>query len=143
MIEVALDVRCDAVSRVITPGAVLLQALHHDPIEVAAHGVDEFLGRGKTAWGSFVRFGFCGPPQRLGRHQFSETGGGFGWFFVPDDAPHFVETSAGQLFAIKRGAARQQFIEQHPQAADVAARVHVHTAHLRLLGADIGRCADE
>ncbi len=37
--------------------------------------------------------------------------------------------------------AREQFAKQHAEAVDVAARVNVHAAHLRLLGTHVGRRA--
>ena len=48
-----------------------------------------------------------------------------------------------QLLRIERRAAGQQFVEQHAQAVDVAARVDVQPAHLRLLRAHVSRRADE
>ena len=40
-------------------------------------------------------------------------------------------------------SARQQFVEQHAERVDVAARVDVQAAHLRLLRTHVGRRADE
>jgi hypothetical protein len=37
----------------------------------------------------------------------------------------------------------QQFVQQHPQRVDIAARIHVQAAHLCLLRAHISRRADE
>ena len=48
-----------------------------------------------------------------------------------------------QFLRIERRAARQQFVEQHAQAVDVAARVDVQPAHLRLFRTHVRRRADE
>jgi hypothetical protein len=40
-----LQVGSQAVGGLVTPGAILLQALHHNPIQIAAHGADEFFRR--------------------------------------------------------------------------------------------------
>ena len=45
--------------------------------------------------------------------------------------------------ASKGVLAGQQLVEQHPQAVDVAARIDVQTAHLRLLRTHVGGRADE
>ncbi len=54
-----------------------------------------------------------------------------------------LQTAFDQFLRIEGRAAGQQLIEQHAQAVDVAARVNVQPAHLRLLGAHVGRRADE
>ena len=47
------------------------------------------------------------------------------------------------MFPVEGRLAREQFVEQHAQAVDVAARVDIDAAHLRLLGAGVSRRADE
>ncbi len=66
-----------------------------------------------------------------------------GRFFLADGAAHFIQTGSEQFLLIERRAAREQFVEQHAQAVDVAARVNVQAGHHRLLGTHVGRCADE
>jgi hypothetical protein len=43
VIEVSLDVTREAVGRFVPPGAIFLQALHHDPVHIAAQQVNELL----------------------------------------------------------------------------------------------------
>jgi hypothetical protein len=69
-----------------------------------------------------------GRPQRLLR---------------PNQPPHPVQTRRHQLLLVQRRLARQQLIQQHPQRVNVAARVDVQRAHLRLLRTHIRRRADE
>src|SRR3989442_1482153 len=64
-------------------------------------------------------------------------------FFHTDDLPQGIETAPQQLLAIKGRLAYQQLVEQHAQAVDVRPRINVQPAHLRLLGADVSRRADE
>ena len=54
---------------------------------------------------------------------------------------YMPETRA--FLRVERRAAGQQFVEQHTQAVDVAARIDVQPAHLRLLGAHVSRRADK
>ncbi len=134
VVEVALNVHRETVGRFVTARAVLLQALHDDAVEIAARGAGQF---GDT------RPPF--PAQRGGlrQPQCVQPGGRPWWFVVANDAPHLVQPGAQQLCAVERRAAREQFVEQHAEAVNVAARVHVHTAHLRLLGTDVSGRAEE
>ena len=43
----------------------------------------------------------------------------------------------------ERRPAREQFVEEHAERVDVAARINVQATHLGLLGAHVGRRADE
>jgi hypothetical protein len=60
-----------------------------------------------------------------------------GWF------AHDVEAGGDQCLGIERSLASEQFVKQHAQAVDVRAGVDVESAHFGLLGADVGRGADE
>src|SRR5262249_19488532 len=82
------------------------------------------------AWASFRREG----PQSRARAQ---------RLALADCPPHLVQARTEQLAGVERRPADQQLIEQDAQAVDVAARVHVQPAHLRLFGADVSRRADE
>ena len=64
-------------------------------------------------------------------------------FLLADGLAHRVDARRHQFLGIKRRAAGQQFVEQHPEAVDVAARINVQPAHLRLLRTHVGRRADE
>ena len=48
-----------------------------------------------------------------------------------------------QFFGVKRRLAGEQFVEQHAERVDVAARVNVQAGQLRLLGTHVGGRADE
>ena len=61
---------------------------------------------------------------------------------LADDPPHLVVRRLAQPLLVERRRAGQQLVQQHAQAVDVAARVHVQPAHLRLLGAHVQRRAD-
>ena len=43
VVQVPFEIQRQAVGRLVAPGAVFLQALHHDPVEIAANRADEFL----------------------------------------------------------------------------------------------------
>ena len=133
-VQMALDVHRQAVGRLVAPGAVFLQAFHHDPIQIAPHGTGQFRD---------TRFSL--PAQRggLGQPQRAQAGGRPGRFLLADRAPHFVQPGAQQLLPIEWRFAGQQFVKQDAEAVNVAAGVNVHTAHLRLLGTGVGRRADE
>ena len=44
---------------------------------------------------------------------------------------------------IERCAASEQFVKQNTERINIAARIHVQTAHLSLFRTHVGRCADE
>jgi len=62
---------------------------------------------------------------------------------LPDGPAHLVDPDAGQVCRIHRWAPGEQFVEQHAERVDVAARIDIEAAQLRLLGAHVGRRADE
>ena len=110
---------------------VLLERLHHDPVEVAAERASEPVNveapmprdRG-VAGGADPE----GRPRRL---------------LLPDDALDLREPRLHERRRVERGRARKQLVEQHPQRVDVGAGVDVERRHLRLLGAHVRRRADE
>ena len=117
VVEMPLDVHRQAVGRFVTARAVFLQALHHDPVEVAAQ-------QAERAWALRV-------PRRLAVVVSSS----------PCSVLSRVEGRAGsfsrivrrissrpaceQFLRVERRLAGEQFVEQHAQAVDVAARVDV------------------
>jgi len=62
---------------------------------------------------------------------------------LPNRPPHLIHARLHQFLRVKRRRARQQFVQQNAQAVDVAACIHVHRAHLRLLRTHVSRRADE
>ena len=129
-----LEIHRQSVGRVVAAGAVFLQTLHHDPVQIALELVNQlgFVSRAPFGRrGQFLAFERREPragPRRL---------------LLADRLAHRVDALRHQLLFIKRRAARQQFVKQHAQAVDVAARVNVQSAHLRLLRTHVGRRADE
>src|SRR5262245_45701477 len=57
----------------------------------------------------------------------------FDRFNFPDGPPHLVQSCGHQFLRVEWCSASEQFIEQYAQAIDVAARIYVETAQLRLL----------
>ena len=68
-----LDIRRQAVGRFVTAGAVLLQRLHHDPVEIAAHERDEFRGLGLAVLGRCR----SGPPSSIVLRRVEGRAGSF------------------------------------------------------------------
>ena len=62
---------------------------------------------------------------------------------LPDDATHLIQASTHKPLPSKGSAAGQQFVEEHAQRIDVAARINVDAADIRLLRAHISRRAYE
>ena len=123
-----LDVQRHAVGRLIPPRPVLLQALHHDPVQI---GRELKVESGELSRRHFKIGSLTQPGRRP--HGFP----------FPDDLAHLIQSGLQQLLRVEGRAARQQLVEQHPQAVDVAARVDVQPAHLRLLRTHVGRRPDE
>ena len=134
VIQVPLDVERQPVGRFVTAGAVLLEALHHDPVEIAAQFADE-LGCLQSA---LLRGG-----AQLLAGEGAHPGGGLGRLGFPDRAAHFIEADLEQFLRIEGRAAGHQLVEQDAQGVDVAAGVDVQVGHESLLGAHVGGGADE
>ena len=123
----------EVVGRLVPPPSVLLQRLHHDPVELAPHGAVEPPRVGP-------------PPGRDGRErlpQGAEPRAGLRRLLLADDPPHLVERRLAERLAVERRAAGQQLVEQDAQGVDVAAGVHVGRREVGLLGAHVQRRADE
>src|SRR5262249_42679463 len=61
---------------------------------------------------------------------------------LADQPLHLGVARLAQPRALQRRGAGEQLVEEHAQRIDVAARVAVQAAHLRLLGAHVRRRAD-
>ncbi len=134
VVEIPFEIGGQPVGRLVTAASVLLQTLHHDPVKVAFEQADQLRRLGGTARGSGGEFfDREGRQARARAHR----------FLLADRFAHGINALRQQLLRIKRRAARQQFIKQHAQAVNVAARINIKPAHLRLLGAHIRRCPDE
>src|SRR6185436_13574114 len=53
------------------------------------------------------------------------------------------ETRHDKLLPVEWCSPDQQFVEKNSEAVDVAARIHVQSAHLGLFRTDVSRCANE
>ena len=134
VVEMPLEVGRQAVGRLVTSAAILFQALHHNPVQVAPEQMDQP--------GRFDRTPFGRRGQALageGRQLRARADR----LLLPDRLDHRVQSLRHQFLGVEGGAAGQQLVEQHPQAIDVAARINVQPAHLRLLRAHVGRRAHE
>ena len=139
IIQVALDVGGKSFGRLVAAGAVFFQALHHDPVEVAFELVAEpfrigVVGRGEPGAFAFLAERFAQAHARSRRFDFA------------DDAPHFLVAGVVQGLRVEGGAPGQQFVEHHPKAVDVRARVDAHPARAascRLLRGHVDRGAEE
>ena len=79
--------------------------------------------------------------QRL-RSQCADSGTGPGRVDFANQPPHFLQARFLQRLLAERRGAGEQFIKQHTQRINVAARVDIQAAHLRLFGAHVQRRAD-
>jgi hypothetical protein len=86
-----------------------------------------------------------GPGHRfeVGGSQGAQAGAGTRRLDVAQGEKEFLDAALQQCLAVKRGSPGQQFIEHHPQTVDVASGIDVELPHFGLLGAHVGRSADE
>ena len=133
VVQVMRDVRRQPVGRFVTARAVLLQALQHNPVQVA---MDD-----GSAWGvpAARRWAVVVAPRLHVLSRVVGLGGSFSRIIrITSSKPPEPTISC-----VEWRAARQQFVEQHAEAVDVAAGVHVQAAQARLLRTHVGRRADE
>jgi hypothetical protein len=105
--EMPLEVESEAVGRVVAALAILLEALHHDPVEIAAQRGGKPSGFRMAALRSgreFVTRERLDPrrgPRRIN---------------LANDAPDFIQARLGKRRGVDRGASSEQFVEQHAEA---------------------------
>ncbi len=131
--EVPLQIGGEAVGRVVAALAIFFEALHHDPIEIAAQGSGQLRALGVAA----LRGGreFVAVERFHARRRARRID-------LADDPPDFIQARAGHRRRVDRRAAGEQFVEQHAEAVDVAARVDVERGKFRLLGTHVERRPD-
>src|SRR5439155_23667968 len=56
VVQVSLNVRCETVRGLVSPAAILLEALHYDPVQIAAQHIDELWRLEPAALGSGSQF---------------------------------------------------------------------------------------
>ena len=99
VVQVTQNVMGQPVGRLVTPRPVLLQTLHHNPIQIPAHQVNQLRRLGMTLLGD------RGP---VGRLQSADSGRRPERFLLPDDPPHLAQSRRHQFFLVKRRPARQE-----------------------------------
>ena len=133
VVQVPQHVRREVVGGLVASVAVLLEGLHHDPVQLAAHQPRQ-PGRLGLALGRDRRQGVprvAQPRARPGR------------LLLPDQAEDLGERGLLDPLAAQRRAAREQLVQEHAQRVDVAAGVDAQGAHLRLLRAHVFQRADQ
>jgi hypothetical protein len=130
--QVALHIAGEVLGGLVAAVTVLLQALHHDPVELAAHQLGQF-GRLHVALGRDR----CQSLARIAQPRARPR-----WLLLLDQAENLAKGCFLEPLAGERRAPRQQFVEQHPQREDVAAGIGAQGAHLRLLGRHVLKRAD-
>ena len=134
VVEKSLHVGGQTQGCVVTPPSIFVQRFHHDPIELTSQHMTKLCR---------IRTLTLGRLGQLLRRILAEPSAWAHGFLFAYHATHLIEAGHQQLFTIEGGPTDQQFVEQHAQAVDVAARVNVEPAHFRLLGANISWRADE
>ncbi len=131
----AADVLRQRAGGFVAPATILLETAHDDPVEIAAQQQREFARyRHCGAWATLVR---SSRPSELTRAD--GRGGSTSRILRRISS----KPSRSIVAVIDRLMAGQQFVEQHTEAVDVAARIDVEIGDLGLLRARIRRRADE
>ena len=73
----------------------------------------------------------------------ADSGGRTIRLLLPNHAAHFIQAGLEQFLGVERCSAGEQFIKQHAQAVNVAARIDIEAGYFRLLRTHVSRCADE
>ena len=131
--EVSVDVVGQRRRGCVAAGAVLLHRLHDDPVDVSAEELHESLRIDPATLRDLVQ-----PVTER-----AQTGRRRGRVLLAEDAHHLDERGRSQTVRLEGGCPREQLVQQHAEGVDVAPPVHLEAAHLGLLGAHVGRRADE
>ncbi len=125
-----LNILRQSIRRLISPRPVLLQTLHHHPIQIPAEQRYQFLRIHPPPLRRRRRIRSRHPAQSIRRpHRIR----------LPNPTPHLIHPRLHQLLRIKWRSPRQKLIQQNPQTVDIAPSINIQRAHLRLLGAHIRR----
>ena len=130
--QVPTEIGGQLLHRRVAPGAVLLQGLHGDPVEVTIETLAQHIEI-QTPQGGDLLCVFDG--GRLGARP--------RWFLLADDALDFAQARLHQAARMEGRLAAEQFIEKDAERIDIAASIDVDATHLGLLGTHVGRCADQ
>src|SRR5690349_11719882 len=106
--QITFDIAGQAVGGFVAAAAVLLQRLHDDPIELAAHQPAELS-----------RVALAPRGNRLGLvAERAQSGAGTWRLFFADDPADLVEGGAFQTFLVERGGAGEKLVEENAQTVD-------------------------
>ena len=103
-VQVALDVRRQAVGRLVTARTVLLQAFHHDPVEVPAQGMNEL---------DCFSVALPGGRGQFHIHHGGQTRRWAKRLLLSNGTPALIQAGLQQRLGVEGGLAGEQFIEQH------------------------------
>ena len=120
----------EAVGGLVAAGAVLLQGLHHDPVQLPA---DQFR--------QSRRFHLPAGGQRRQRLAGTQPRAWPRRLFLADDAADLVPGRFLEPLLLQRRRAGQQLVEQYAQRIDVGAGVDVEVIELRLFRRHVERRA--
>ena len=131
--QVVLHVARQAAGGLVPPRPVLLQALHHDPVQLAPHQLRQPVRLGLARRRDLRQHGPSCASRTLGR------GGSSSLISRTSSCSAAVRSRSRPSGVVPV----KQLVEQHAQRVDVAARVHAEGVHLRLLGAHVLERADQ
>jgi hypothetical protein len=130
--QVTLHVAGQRVGRLIAARTLLLQAFHHDPIQLASQKSRQFGRlRPPRRGDGCQRFAGAQPRARPRR------------LLLADDTQNLQQGILPQPLAVNRRRAGQQLIEQHTKGIHVRTCVDVQLIQLSLFGRHVLRRADD
>jgi hypothetical protein len=97
VLQMAADILSQAVGRLISPGAVLLQGLHHDPVKVTPNGLAQQVRSAAATLRNVSR--------RVAER--AKSRGGLGRLLFPDDSLHLDVAGVAKFFLAERRGASQ------------------------------------
>ena len=126
IVEIMLQLPRQRPGRLVAPAAILVERLHHDPIQLAP---DDFFQPGRLG----------APVSGDGRQRAARTEprAGFGRLLLADNPQHFIERCTPQPMLVEGSAAREQLVQQYTQGIDIAPRIDVQLIELGLLGTHV------
>ena len=120
-----LEVVCKAIGCIVAALAILFQALHDNPVEIAAERGGK-LCRVRVA-------ALCDRREFVADERFYPRRGSRR-IDLANDAPDFIHARLRHGRGVDRRVSGEQFVKQHAEAVDVAPRVDVERGQPRLLG---------
>ncbi len=97
-----LNIHHQTVGGLVATLSVFLQRLHHDPVQIPAHGFPQLLYRGTAMLGDLLQLA----PQRRQLRR------GFDRVLLTDNPLHLGVPLAPQVLRVKGGTPCQELIEQ-------------------------------